>query len=962
MPRARSPRRRVSAAVVAALTITMMYAPLASSEPRDDPFGPDQVSEAPSEERTPAPDIEPAAERIATVPERDGTEVELDADIYVPESGEGPYPALILAHGFGGSKAGLRTQAQEYAGAGYLVLAYTARGFGDSDGRIHLMDPELEGADVSTLVDNLAARDDVRKDATGDPRVGIAGGSYGGAAALMGSALDDRIDAAVAAITWHDLAQSLFTQSATSSENPSTPADLSPIDTPGVFKQLWGSRFFASALAGGPAPGGNPLCGRFEAGLCDGLTQAAETGEASPELLDTLRAHSPAEVIGDRMPPTLLVQGMADSLFGLDQADANARLIADTGAPLAIRWMDGGHDGISTTAVADEAAALAWLDAYVGTAESTDEALAQPLPVEAFSYPLPLARRQVTPERERLDAYPGLGGADPLERVELDIRPVSSRIRLLNPPGGEPASMTTVPGLGGALGNVSTYALAALPGSSGAFETSAVPEPLTVVGSPRVRLTVRSSGAETVLFASLWQLQGSTPLQQRALVAPVRLSGTPGQVQQVTVELPAATYRLQAGTRWRILLTTTDSSFSGPTEVRLDQVNLTEAVLELPVADGIRVGATDGGDTEAWLVGGALVALLLGIGGLAAYRRFRQSREAVREDLADIPLVVDSLVKTYKDGHRAVDDVSWRAERGQVVGLLGPNGAGKTTTMRMMLGLIMPDSGAVYVLGRRITPGADILGQVGALVEGPGFLPHLTGRQNLEAYWRATGRPEEEAGFAEALDVAALGGAVDRPARTYSHGMKQRLGIAQAMLGKPDLLFLDEPTNGLDPPQIAAMRPILQAYASTGRTVVVSSHLLSEVEMTCSHVIVMHAGRVITAGRVDDLVASEDTTVIDVPPRPVPDAIAALEAAPGVRSVEVIDEGDIAKVTVVADVARVEVVRAAIDAGLEVLGVGSRRHLEEVFLGVIAGAQGSDPSAPGAGASLIERLRQVRAR
>jgi len=282
--------------------------------------------------------------------------------------------------------------------------------------------------------------------------------------------------------------------------------------------------------------------------------------------------------------------------------------------------------------------------------------------------------------------------------------------------------------------------------------------------------------------------------------------------------------------------------------------------------------------------------------------------------------------------------------------------------MRMMLGLITPDSGDVYVLGRRITPGADILAQVGALVEGPGFLPHLTGRQNLQAYWRATGRPEKDAGFREALDVAALGGALDRPVRTYSHGMKQRLGIAQAMLGKPDLLFLDEPTNGLDPPQIAAMRPILQAYAATGRTVVVSSHLLSEVEMTCSHVVVMHAGRVITAGRVDDLVASEDTTVIDVSRAPDAETLAALRAHDGIRSVDVIDESDHAKVTIVADLPRAAVVRAVLDAGLDIREVGSRRHLEEVFLGVIAGAQSPNAGNGLPGQSLIERLRQVRAR
>ncbi|MBW8729461.1 MAG: ATP-binding cassette domain-containing protein, partial [Terrabacter sp.] len=300
-----------------------------------------------------------------------------------------------------------------------------------------------------------------------------------------------------------------------------------------------------------------------------------------------------------------------------------------------------------------------------------------------------------------------------------------------------------------------------------------------------------------------------------------------------------------------------------------------------------------------------------------------------------------------------------------VVGLLGPNGAGKTTTMRMVMGLISSDAGSVHVLGEPVSAGSRVLARVGALIEGPGFLPHLTGRQNLEAYWSATGRAPEDAHIGEALDVAALGGAVDRPVKSYSHGMKQRLGIAQAMLGLPELLILDEPTNGLDPPQIAAMRPILRRYAETGRTVVVSSHLLAEVEMTCTHVVVMHAGRVITQGPVAELVDSDDTTILDLPEHVAHDVVSAgvhaLEAAGGVTEVRVDTP---TRIVVVADRGRAEVVAAAVSAGLPVVGVSSRRHLEEVFLGVISSA-----SAPGAagepgdeGASLVERLRQVRAR
>jgi len=155
-----------------------------------------------------------------------------------------------------------------------------------------------------------------------------------------------------------------------------------------------------------------------------------------------------------------------------------------------------------------------------------------------------------------------------------------------------------------------------------------------------------------------------------------------------------------------------------------------------------------------------------------------------------------------------------------------------------------------------IEPGAPVLSRIGSFIEGPGLLPHLSGRDNLRLYWAATGRPAEDADFETALAIAGLGSSVERKVKKYSHGMKQRLAIAQAMLGLPELLVLDEPTNGLDPPQIAEMREVLQSYAATGRTVVVSSHLLAEVEQTCTHVVVMHKGRLMAAGSVAEIAGS----------------------------------------------------------------------------------------------------------
>ncbi|KGN31152.1 ABC transporter ATP-binding protein [Knoellia sinensis KCTC 19936] len=915
--------------------------------------------------------------------EADGTAVRLDTRLYLPGGSGEPRPAILLAHGFGGSKEDVDDEARRYAADGHVVLAFTARGFGRSGGRIHLNSPDREIADGRLLVDLVAARSEVAKDSAGDPRVAVAGGSYGGAFALMLAAADPRVDATVAAITWHDLSTALFPQAASGNT------------TPGPYKQLWGTRFFTASFgasasggaaggAGGAAASGTPapaatsspaipttpgtpatpgttpnnpqaapadaLCGRFDVALCRGLQAAAEDGRPSPELAATLRRNSPRGTIASVTAPTLLIQGEADTLFGLDQADANAAGLAQAGTRHAVRWTDGGHDGASSNPTLDEEAARTWLRTYLAGSRT------DPLPVPAFTYSLPVPRRSDTAPVATLDRYPGLQGSP----QQTPLRAPESPTVVLTPPGGQPNSMTSVPGLGSV--ELPTYRLAALPGMSAAFDSATLPRSLTVVGSPTVSLRVTSTGNEATFFVSLWRVEGSDAVQQRALTAPVRVATTPGEPTEVTVNLPPSVWSMAAGSQWRVLVTSTDNSFTVPREARADRITLADATLTLPTAAGAIVPATTERDTESLALVAGIAALLLVIAASALLRWRRRHREHVREDYADIPLVVDHLVKTYADGHRAVDDVSWRAERGQVVGLLGPNGAGKTTTMRMMLGLITPDSGSVHVLGRPVHPGSEILGRVGALVEGPGFLPHLTGRENLKAYWAATGRPADEADLDEAVAVAALGGALDRPVRTYSHGMKQRLGIAQAMLGKPEVLFLDEPTNGLDPPQIAAMRPILQSYAASGRTVVVSSHLLAEVELTCSHVVVMHAGRVVTAGPVADLLASQDTTVFELATADGLEAARdALEGADGILSLETIDEPSKPTLTVVSNRPREEVVRAVVASGAEVVGVGSRRHLEEVFLGVIASSQVRADDGTG-DAGLIERLRQVRAR
>jgi len=277
-----------------------------------------------------------------------------------------------------------------------------------------------------------------------------------------------------------------------------------------------------------------------------------------------------------------------------------------------------------------------------------------------------------------------------------------------------------------------------------------------------------------------------------------------------------------------------------------------------------------------------------------------------------------------------VRDVSFDVERGMVLGLLGPNGAGKTTVLRMLMGLIRPTAGTIRAFGEPVGAGAPALARIGAFVEGPGFLPHLSGLDNLRLYWAATGRPTEEAHLDDALEIAGLGASVRRRVGTYSHGMRQRLAIAQAMLGLPELLVLDEPTNGLDPPQIHAMREVLQRYAAAGRTVVVSSHLLAEVEQTCSHVVVMHQGTVVASGTVDDIIAGGGAAsfTVDVPAR----AAEILGGIDGVRGVAV--EGDAVHAEL-NGTPRSDAVRALVTAGIEVRSAGPRRRLEDAFLQLV---------------------------
>jgi ABC-2 type transport system ATP-binding protein len=227
-------------------------------------------------------------------------------------------------------------------------------------------------------------------------------------------------------------------------------------------------------------------------------------------------------------------------------------------------------------------------------------------------------------------------------------------------------------------------------------------------------------------------------------------------------------------------------------------------------------------------------------------------------------LAVSTTGLTKRFGDRTVvDDLTLTIPSGSVCGFVGPNGAGKTTTLRMLLGLVRPTSGSGTILGGSITEPATYLNQVGALIESPAFYPQLSGRENLKALARLGQLPLSAVD--PVLERSGLLARAGDKYRSYSLGMKQRLGIAAAMLADPQLLILDEPTNGLDPGGIVEMRGLIRSFAGDGITVLVSSHLISEIEQICDYVVMIRAGRLVYQGSVGELRAAQQPDFIVAP-------------------------------------------------------------------------------------------------
>jgi len=444
--------------------------------------------------------------------EADRKPVPIDTTLYLPA--HTPDPAVLLAHGLGGTKRDLDAQARGLARRGYVVLAYTARGFGSSGGLIHLDSVKYEVADAAKLIDFLQARPEVLT-RNGQPVVGVAGSSYGGALALILGSTDHRIGAVAADITWNDLGRSLLPNAANVNG--------------AVFKKLWAGYLFSAAEGLPGMAHGPPGCGRFAADLCL-LYQRIARGEltdAFGQQIDTslLLGSSPATFLQGMRAPTLLTQGEQDSQFTLREADSNAKQIAAAGAQVRVRWRSGGHDAPNEP---DDVAGWqrAFFDRQLRGKQSGS--------TEQFQLNQRGAAISSTNGR-RIDTflkadggYPDVNGHKTWQRRTLALH---GKEQTMNAPaGGTPAAVSSIPALGdllntgASLGLDSVNSLSQLPGQTAVFTTDPLSESTLIVGSPRVALGFTSQ-TDITAFVSVRDLgpDGSSTMPTR-LVSPIHVA------------------------------------------------------------------------------------------------------------------------------------------------------------------------------------------------------------------------------------------------------------------------------------------------------------------------------------------------------------------------------------------------------------------------------------------------------
>ncbi|MGL4304971.1 MAG: ABC transporter ATP-binding protein [Mycobacteriaceae bacterium] len=284
----------------------------------------------------------------------------------------------------------------------------------------------------------------------------------------------------------------------------------------------------------------------------------------------------------------------------------------------------------------------------------------------------------------------------------------------------------------------------------------------------------------------------------------------------------------------------------------------------------------------------------------------------------------------------AVTDITFSVQPGTVTGFLGPNGSGKTTTLRMILGLIEPTSGTARIGGVPFNTLAEPARAVGAVLDSLSLHPRRTALNHLLVYTAAIGVPDSRA--REVLQLVGLESAADRKAGTFSLGMRQRLALATALLGDPQILVLDEPANGLDPEGIAWLRDFLKSLAQSGRTVLISSHLLREIEQTVDHVIIVSRGALMYQGSVESLRRQQQTRILTASSDPV--GLARALAAAGIPDTHITNDGRLS----IANSDNTTILQIATQTGITIFGTTDDSiNLEQIFLNLTAGQYAAQP-------------------
>ena len=303
--------------------------------------------------------------------------------------------------------------------------------------------------------------------------------------------------------------------------------------------------------------------------------------------------------------------------------------------------------------------------------------------------------------------------------------------------------------------------------------------------------------------------------------------------------------------------------------------------------------------------------------------------------MSDSIISIQHLAKNFGT-FKAVRDVNIQVNRGDVYGFLGPNGAGKSTTMRCMLSLIQPDAGDISLFGLPLASNrTKILRRVGSLIEKPDFYKFLSAYRNLDLFSRISGAPSTKKEIYQMLEFVGLEGREKDQVGGFSHGMRQRLGIAQTLLHNPDLIVLDEPTTGLDPQGIIDMRNlILRLKNEQQKTIVFSSHNLSEVEIICNRMVIIHQGKSVVEGNVKELLNEEDQIIrIQTQEDAISKGIAIVEKYPNAQVKKI--GSDTIEVTLQKELIP-EVNRQLIEAGVPIFSIESKRKLEDYFINLLA--------------------------